>query len=60
MVANVGPVELHTPPSVSFVSVMVAPVHTEEGPPITAGNAGTVITVNVAVVEVEPHALVDV
>jgi hypothetical protein len=44
-------VVLHAPPLVPFVSMMVAPWHTEEGPPIAVG---AVLTVTVSFVEQPP------
>jgi hypothetical protein len=39
---------LHVPPVVAFVSVMVEPKHTVDGPAIVSGN-GLTVNVNVAV-----------
>lgn len=38
-------VELHVPPGVVFVSVILEPSHTLKGPPISAGSGFTVIVV---------------
>jgi hypothetical protein len=37
IVATVGAEEVHAPPVVSLVNVVVAPAHTEEAPAIAAG-----------------------
>ena len=49
--------ELHEPPVVASVSVIIAPTQTELDPPIEAGAAGVEITLTATVTELVPQAL---